>query len=72
MDPSRLGAIALVLGAIGVLMLAALAIMQAVLARRTGRTLADALDQKKEESDNEKNPTKETQRNAKEVKKKNE
>ncbi|MFP2982526.1 type II secretion system F family protein, partial [Burkholderia pseudomallei] len=42
MDPSRLGAIALVLGAIGVLMLAALAIMQAVLARRTGRTLADA------------------------------
>ncbi|KOT23678.1 type II secretion system (T2SS), F family protein [Burkholderia mallei] len=46
MDPSRLGAIALVLGAIGVLMLAALAIMQAVLARRTGRTLADALDQR--------------------------
>ncbi|MBM5688281.1 type II secretion system F family protein [Burkholderia pseudomallei] len=46
MDPSRLGAIALVLGAIGVLMLAALAIMQAVLSRRTGRTLADALDQR--------------------------
>ncbi|QTB48840.1 type II secretion system F family protein [Burkholderia pseudomallei] len=46
MDPSRLGAIALVLGAIGVLMLAALAIMQAVLARRTRRTLADALDQR--------------------------
>ncbi|MDN7673037.1 type II secretion system F family protein [Burkholderia oklahomensis] len=46
MDPSRLGAIALALGALGVLMLAVLAIMRIVLAQRTGRTLADALDQR--------------------------
>ncbi|ALB14915.1 membrane protein [Burkholderia pseudomallei] len=45
MDPSRLAHRARS-RRIGVLMLAALAIMQAVLSRRTGRTLADALDQR--------------------------
>ncbi|KVE44245.1 type II secretion system F family protein [Burkholderia sp. BDU5] len=46
MDSSRLGAIALALGALGVLMLAVLAIMRIVLTQRTGRALADALDQR--------------------------
>ncbi|AOJ70827.1 MULTISPECIES: type II secretion system F family protein [Burkholderia] len=46
MDPSRLGAIALVLGALGVLLLAVLAIMRIVLAQRSDRALADALGQR--------------------------
>ncbi len=46
MDPSRLGAIALGLGAFGVLLLAVLAVLRAVLVQRSEKALAEALDQR--------------------------
>lgn len=46
MDANRLGAIALVLGSIGVLLLAALAIVRVVLVQRAERALVNALDRR--------------------------
>lgn len=46
MDASRLGAIALGLGALGVLMLAVLAVLRAMLVQRSERALVEALDQR--------------------------
>ncbi|SMF98579.1 type II secretion system F family protein [Burkholderia singularis] len=46
MEPARIGAIALMLGALGVLMLAVLAVLRVLLAQKSGRTLADALEQR--------------------------
>jgi tight adherence protein C len=46
MDASHLGSIALGLGALGVLMLAVLAVLRAVLVQRSEKALAEALDQR--------------------------
>ncbi|OXI34573.1 hypothetical protein CFB89_07395 [Burkholderia sp. AU16741] len=46
MDANRLGALALVLGSVGVLLLAALAIVRIVLVQRAERALVDALDRR--------------------------
>ncbi|MBA5845156.1 type II secretion system F family protein, partial [Escherichia coli] len=46
MDANRLGALALVLGSVGVLLLAALAIVRVVLVQRAERALVNALDRR--------------------------
>lgn len=46
MDANRLGALALLLGALGVLLLAAVAIVRMLFAQRSDRVLAKALDQR--------------------------
>ncbi|CAB3746986.1 membrane protein [Burkholderia sp. MSh2] len=46
MDANRLGALALVLGSVGVLLLAALAIVRALLVQRAERALVNALDRR--------------------------
>ncbi|WP_420957503.1 type II secretion system F family protein [Burkholderia gladioli] len=48
MDANRLGAVALVLGALGVLLLAGMAILRSLLVQRSERTLLKALDQRVE------------------------